>query len=295
MLAAMDAPSSHRFTTDGGVALAVHDWGGTGRPVLLAHPTGFHGIVWAPVARRLVAAGCRVWSFDFRGHGDSDAPDSDYSWSGFADDAVAVAHHLGVSGDPALVACGHSKGAAALLLGEAAHPGVFARIWCYEPIFFPTDAVLPPDDDFVLARTARRRRNEWRTKDEAFASYASKPPLSVMTDESLRAYVDHGLRDRGDGVYELKCRPDVEARVYAMGPANGVFRVAGDIRAPTLVVCGETSTDISPGLGTKLVARLPHGRLEVLPGAGHFGPQQDPDAVAASILAFAAEPAPDAP
>ncbi|GIU87162.1 MAG: hypothetical protein KatS3mg009_1677 [Acidimicrobiia bacterium] len=74
MPAAMDAPSSHRFTTDGGLALAVHDWGGTGRPVLLAHPTGFHGIVWAPVARRLVAAGCRVWSFDFRGHGDSDAP-----------------------------------------------------------------------------------------------------------------------------------------------------------------------------------------------------------------------------
>ncbi len=34
---------------------------------------------------------------------------------------------------------------------------------------------------------------------------------------------------------------------------------------------------------------LPHGRLEVFPGLGHFGPQQDPDACAASILRFAAE------
>ena len=35
--------------------LAVHDWGGDGHPVLLAHPTGFHGLTWAPVAARLVA------------------------------------------------------------------------------------------------------------------------------------------------------------------------------------------------------------------------------------------------
>ena len=35
--------------------------------ILLAHPTGFHGRVWAPVAERLVAAGRHVWSLDFRG------------------------------------------------------------------------------------------------------------------------------------------------------------------------------------------------------------------------------------
>ena len=43
------------------VTLVVHDWGGDGAPTLLAHPTGFHGRVWAPVATRLVARGRRVW------------------------------------------------------------------------------------------------------------------------------------------------------------------------------------------------------------------------------------------
>src|SRR5215467_4380217 len=134
-------PTSHRFVADSGVGLVVHDWGGgAGRPVLLAHATGFHGRVWAPIASRLVATGSRVWSFDFRGHGDSDAPPADadhYSWRRFADDALAVATHLGLAGDPDLVAAGHSKGAVALLLGKEKRPGTFGRVCAFEPVIFP--------------------------------------------------------------------------------------------------------------------------------------------------------------
>lgn len=282
----MIEPVSQRFDA-GDVGLVVHDWGGAGAPVLLAHPTGFHGRVWAPVAERLVARGRRVWSFDFRGHGDSDAPDEDYSWHGFADDVRAVARHLGVAGEPDLVACGHSKGGAALLIAEAKHAGTFARIWAYEPIIFPTDTHLAPDHDFPLATIARNRRDAWPSRDAAYEAYASKPPLGTMTPESLRAYVDYGLRDRGDGVLELKCRPDVEARDYAMGPNHGAWKLLSQVGVPVLVVCGEHSTDIGPPLGARIADRLPHGRLEVFAGHGHFGPQEDPDAAAASILAFA--------
>src|SRR5262249_11287121 len=148
--------------------------------------------------------------------------------------------------DPQLVACGHSKGGAALLLGQASQPGTFARIWTYEPIIFDHDEPKPPDDDFFLARAARKRRNEWTSPEEAFDSYASKPPLNVMTPESLRAYVDYGLRDRGDGVYELKCRPEVEAQVYTMGPNHDAFAKLPSIAAPVAVVCGETSMSIDP-------------------------------------------------
>ncbi len=281
----MTAPTSHAFAADG-IRLVVHDWGGAGAPVLLAHPTGFHGLIWAPVAHRLVASGRRVWSFDFRGHGDSDAPDADYSWHGFADDVLAVAEHLGVAREPTLVVCGHSKGGAALILGEQKRAGTFARIWAYEPIIFASEQPLPPQEDFFLARAARKRRNVWHSTDEAFAAYASKPPLDVMTEASLRAYVDYGLRDRGDGMLELKCRPEIEARVYAMGPNHGAFARLAEIASDVVVVCGETSTDVGPSLASQIAERIPSGRVEVLEGLGHFGPQQDPDACAASILRF---------
>ena len=305
MLGAMTQPRTYTIAGPAG-ALAVHDWapddsmpdksGRRGSPILLAHPTGFHGRVWAPIADRLVAAGRHVWSLDFRGQGDSDAPDPDggaYSWDGFAADALAVVEHLGLAGDARLVACGHSKGAAALFLGEARRPGTFPRIWAYEPIIFPSDRARElgdaPADDFPMARSARRRRNEWISVDQAYETYASKPPLNVMTPESLRAYVEYGLRDRGDGVFELKCAPEVEARVYSMAPLNSVWAMLPEVRAEVVVACGETSTDINPELAERIVLRLPNAHVEVWPGRGHFGPQEDPDECAASILRFAGD------
>jgi pimeloyl-ACP methyl ester carboxylesterase len=281
-----DPLSSFDFDADG-VRLVVHEWGGDGDPVLLAHATGFHGRVWEPVANRLVTAGRRVWSFDFRGHGDSDAPDTDYSWHGFADDVLAVGAHLGLAGDPMLVACGHSKGGAALILGEQKRPGTFPRIWAFEPIIFATETPLPPQDDFFLARAARKRRNEWPSIDAAIDAYSSKPPLDALTPEAMRAYVEYGLRDRGDGVFKLKCAPEIEARVYTMGPNHGAYAHLGEVASEVLVVVGETSTSIDPVLGARIAEQLPRGRLEVLDGLGHFGPLEDPDSCVASILRFA--------
>ncbi len=278
-------PQTHIIDSPSGVRLAVHDWGGRGAPVLLAHPTGFHGRIWAPVAALLVASGRHVHSLDFRGHGDSGESPDGYAWPHFADDVAAVADHLGLASDPTLLAGGHSKGAAALLLAEAARPGTFATIWAYEPIMFPTLEAIEPKFDFGLAVGARRRRNEWASLDDVYTAYASKPPLNVMTPESLRAYVDYGLRDRGDGVFELKCKPDVEAEVYAMGPANGLFAKLDGIGARVAVCVGERTDAITPAAGRLIVDRLPNATLEVWEGHGHFGPQQDPARAAASIMA----------
>jgi pimeloyl-ACP methyl ester carboxylesterase len=283
-------PVSHAIDANG-LRIVVHRWGGDGSPVLLAHPTGFHGRVWASVAEQLVARGREVWSFDFRGHGDSDVPSIEsesYSWKGFADDVLAVTRHLDLAGRDDLLACGHSKGGAALLIAEQEAPATYTRMWTYEPIMFLEPSPVP-DDDFVLARSARKRRNEWSSIDEAYDSYASKLPLADIEPETLRAYVEHGLRDRGDGVYELKCPPEVEAQMYAMGPGNNAYGRLGEVAAVVRIVCGETSSDITPAFGAKIAARLPHGSFEVMPGQGHFGPHADTDATVASMLRFATE------
>ncbi len=278
------------IATPAGIRLAVYDWGGEGAPVLLAHPTGFHGRIWAPVAEVLVASGHRVYSFDFRGHGDSDASPNGYAWPQFGDDVAAVTDHLHLAGEPSLVAAGHSKGAAAILLAEHARPGTFATVWAYEPIMFPTLEHIDPKLDFGLAVGARKRRNEWSSPEAAYVSYANRPPLNVMTPESLHAYVNHGLRDRGDGVYELKCAPDTEAEVYSMGPANGLFAKLPEIRSRVTVCVGEHSDAIPPVIGRQIVDRLPPATLEIWEGHGHFGPQEDPDRAARSIIRSATRP-----
>src|SRR3546814_6120991 len=49
-------------TTDG-LTLGLHEHGGTGRPVLLCHATGFHGAVWEPLSAAL-GDGFERWAVD---------------------------------------------------------------------------------------------------------------------------------------------------------------------------------------------------------------------------------------
>ena len=127
-----------RTPSTNGVSVAIHELAGSaGHPlVLIAHATGFHGMVWAPLATRL-ADRFRLYALDFRGHGDSLPPRSgDFSWTGFADDVAAVVDGLGLDRPFGL---GHSKGGAALLLAEQHRPGTLRSMYLFEPIVFPTD------------------------------------------------------------------------------------------------------------------------------------------------------------
>lgn len=283
------APISHRFLAPSGISLAVHDWGGSGDPVLLAHPTGFHGRAWAPVAAGLVDSGRKVWSFDFRGHGDSDpSPGGEYRWEEFAQDALAVTHHLELAGVPELLAVGHSKGGASLLWGAVREPETYPRIWCFEPIIIPSESPVLAGSDNPLSAGARRRRDAWPSRAEALASYGSKPPLDSLSAAALEAYVEYGMRDRADGTVELKCRPEHEATIYTMGASLGLFPDLVHVKAPVLVACGETTTSITPAFAQAIVDQLPNATLEVWSDRGHFGPLEDPEQAVASMLRFAA-------
>jgi pimeloyl-ACP methyl ester carboxylesterase len=281
-------PTSHQFLASTGITLAVHDWGGSGDPVLLAHPTGFHGRVWAPVAERLVAAGRKVWSFDFRGHGDSDpSPGRTFRWEEFAQDALAVTHHLDLAGNPELLAAGHSKGGASLLWGAVREPVTYPRIWTFEPIVIPTESPILAGSDNPLSAGARRRRDQWPSRADALASYGSKPPLNELSADALEAYVDYGLRDLPDGTVELKCRPEDEATIYMMGASLGLFPDLVKVDIPVLVACGATTTSITPEFARAIADQLPHSTLEVWSDRGHFGPIEDPDQAVESMLRFA--------
>ena len=79
--------------------------------------------------------------------------------------------------------------------------------------------------------------------------------------------------------------------MYRMGSAHHAFSLFPDVRCPVVVACGETSTAFGPALIELQAARLPHARTEVVPGLGHFGPLEDPAAVAASVSKAFAEAA----
>jgi pimeloyl-ACP methyl ester carboxylesterase len=262
------------------VGIAYFDLGGTGPVLLLAHATGFCGAVLAPLADRL-GRHYRCIAFDERAHGSSGRPPGeDFGWYGFAADVLAVVDHLGLD-QP--VAFGHSCGAAALLLAEQARPGTFGALYCYEPIVYPDDAPLPPSlEANPLAAGALRRREVFASRDDALTNFSTKTPFDRLHPDVLAAYVDNGFAPDPAGI-RLRCRRQDEAQVYAHGLAHDAFAHLDEVRCPVTLACGAETDAIGPDVLALCAARLPGADVVVLPGLGHFGPMEDPDALTRSV------------
>lgn len=269
-----------RIPSTDDVDLAVHDLGGEGPDLLLAHATGFHGLVWEPLAASL--SGFHRWSVDLRAHGDSRRPaDRPLEWEGFADDVLAVVDGLGLDRPYGV---GHSKGGAALALAEQRRPGTFRALYLYEPVIMPAEMLSDgPSTDNPLSAGARRRRATFASHDEAYENFAAKPPFDALDPDALRAYVRHGFAPTDDGGVTLKCRPEDEAEVYAMGSAHRAFLELDRIGCPVTVAVGDTSSFGPAAFAGAIAAALPQGHLEQLPHLGHFGPLEAPAEIAFSV------------
>lgn len=264
-----------------GTLVNFHELGGAGPPLLLSHATGFHARVWCPLVDEL-AHRFRCLGFDQRGHGDTPAPASgDFDWHGFADDALAVVDAAGLERP---FGFGHSAGATALLLAELGRPGTFRALYCYEPVVAPAEPgafTAPPGG--ALAAGARRRREVFPSRQAAYEHFEAKPPLSALAPSVLRAYVDHAFDDTGDGSVRLKCRAENEARSYEMGMRHGAWERLGRITCPVTVACGSLSDTFGPPVAALQASQLRRGRTEAFEGLGHFGPLEDPAAVAEAV------------
>jgi pimeloyl-ACP methyl ester carboxylesterase len=273
------APTRFVDSTNG-VSLALYDLGGDGRPLLFAHATGFCASIWGPVADHLPDRHC--WAVDFRCHGRSSRPDDDdLDWRGTADDVLAVVDELDLSGADGV---GHSMGGAALLLAEQRRPDTFAHLWAFEPVVIPPGIMLDDPGSNRLATGAARRRDTFPSAEAAFDNFASKPPLNTLRPESLRAYIEGGFEPQSDGRVRLRCRPADESRFYLMGGQHHAYDHLGEVKCPVTIVRGVE--DFGPyTFAPAVVERLPRGRLVDRPSLTHFGPMEDPEWIAASILA----------
>jgi len=262
-------------STDG-VKVALHDFGGTGPTLMFVHATGFHGWCYEPIARHLTDR-FHVIAPDLRGHGDSVYPaGTSMDWWNMADDVCAAVAHLG-SHEP-LHAVGHSMGGASILMAELLRPGTFDGAWMFEPIVIPDMPDRPPS---AMSENARRRKNHFESRREAFDRYSSRPPFSAVDPAALRAYVDHGFSEDPSGGVTLKCPGEIEAQVFE-STVTGLDSRLAEVQTPITVVQsgdGGMPAAVAPGIADA----LPNGKLDTWPDRSHFGPFEDPGRAAAAI------------
>jgi pimeloyl-ACP methyl ester carboxylesterase len=283
-MAAADWRPGPRVAGADGVEIATWDLGGSGPPLLLLHATGFHARMWLPLAP-VLRASHRVWAVDQRGHGASGhAADRTYrDWSRFVADLLAVVDRLGLA-DDGLRAAGHSLGGAVLLLAEQHRPGLLRAAYCYEPVVPAPAYRSAGSGEASLARVTAKRRAGFASRAEARANYAAKAPFASFAPEALDAYVAHAFVDRPDGTVELACTPAEEATVYEGAMGHRAWEHLGEVAAPVVVAGGSDTGGLAATIPA-LVDALPRGRIEHWDRLSHFGPMEDPPAVAAAIVA----------
>ena len=274
-------------STDG-VTIAMHDFGGTGSPILLSHATGFHGHCMKPIADGLMS-NHHVMALDHRGYGDAETVDpAGISWDQYGLDALAAAQYLSDqhNGEP-IVGIGHSMGGASLLMAAQRAPQLFRALFVFEPIVFP------PVDESVdrpvnpLAGGARKRRSTFDSYEDALANYASKPPMSAFHPDAREQYVLHGFKKTDNGV-ELKCLPEHEAVTYETGGTSGAWEQLGNIQTRTWVISGALAPFQPSSFAEAVSQQMTSSTFIRWDEVGHFGPLERPDLIVtyvASVLA----------
>jgi pimeloyl-ACP methyl ester carboxylesterase len=271
------------FVDVNGIRLHTLDWGGAGEPIVILHATGFLGRIYRPLAERLRAIG-HVYSYDQRGHGDSDAaPDGNYDWTLTMKD---LERFISTMGWQCVRAIGHSAGATAIGGLAADRPDLISRAVLVEPVIFesPTAPELGWRNPFI-ERTLKRKR-VFESVDAMMSNFEHKPPYDTWRRDILRDYCEFGTRPTPDGKRELKCSPEIEARLYETASEfDGLGRILA-CKQPLLIMFGERSDSLGVTLSGKIASQLKTAQVIDVPDTGHFMPMEVPEYVADQAVKF---------
>ncbi|MBN1178429.1 MAG: alpha/beta hydrolase [Anaerolineae bacterium] len=267
----------------------LHDFGGDGPVLHLAHANGIPPATYRVIARHLTDH-YHVIGLPARPLWPDSRPEQMPSWHPMACDLTAGLDGLGLRG---IVGVGHSMGGVATMWASIARPDLFHAVVLIDPVILPPAVLrtlrvmrgLGLRTRQPLVQGALRRRRTWPSRQDCYAHYQGRGIFAAWPDDSLRAYVDAGTRTRSDGSVELIYPPEWEAHIFATAPAD-VWQDVPYLKPPTLVVYGERSDTFRATSQRHMARRAPHTRFAVIPTAGHMVPLERPAQTAEEILRF---------
>ncbi len=267
----------------------LHDFGGDGPAVHLAHANGFPPGTYRALAQALADA-YHVVALPSRPLWSGSRPESAPTWRPLADDLVTGLEALGLR---SVVGVGHSLGGVLTLWAAINRPDLFRAVVLVDPVLLPPTWLwglrllrfLGLGHRQPLVQGALHRRRTWPHRQACFDHYRAKSLFARWPDDVLWDYVEVGTRPRPDGSVELAYPPKWEAHIFATTP-TGIWRDVPALEVPALVVRGAESETFMPSAQARLARLLPRARFMSIDGAGHLVPMERPAATGAAILDF---------
>ena len=269
-------------------------WGDpAGPPVVLVHGAYDHGRTWDDFAPRLVELGFHVVAIDVRGHGDSARLSSGMAWSACTLDLCELARVLAPTPGTPIGMIGHSMGGGQIVTAAATMPERFA--WLVN-----LDGLGPPSEGFGYDDIVEMAT---RSLDE-IDKFASSPPRPWASRDQLaerrgainirlpRPFLEHlvefGTREV-EGGFVWKWDPAFRTGVPDGFSLDLILAQYRHVAAPTLVLVSSEEdawTEVHDEEAERRVAMFADGRVESVPGAGHYVHVEQPDFVVDRIIRF---------
>ena len=271
---------THRFVDVGGLRVHVAE-AGQGEPLVLLHGWPQHWWCWRLVVP-LLSDRYRLVMPDLRGHGWTEAPQDGYDKEQLATDLLGLLDALEL---PQVGLVGHDWGAWTGFLAALRAPERFRA--------FLALGIVHPFQRPTLGRALQ----SWRLAYQVGLSTPVLPELLLRSSPQLvdaviaagstrsEAFADGQGRTYGE-VLQDPARARASVLLYrSMVLREGLPVILGryrgqPLRVPTRLVVGAGDPIASPALLEGAPADV---GVEVLPGVGHFVPEEAPEAVAERV------------
>ncbi|MQA01991.1 MAG: alpha/beta fold hydrolase [Streptosporangiales bacterium] len=250
---------------------------GAGPPVVLVHGTPAWSYLWRNVVPAL-ARTHTVYVWDLLGFGDSRlAPGATPSIAQQATALAELVRHWRLDA-PGLV--GHDIGGGVVLRAHLVDDTPARRLALLDA------AVLGPWNT-PFTEHIQQHDDAYRTMPTHVFGDIVEARLRTATHrqlphDTLREYLRPWAGEAGQQRWI-----DQVASVSHTDTTDAVRRL-DQVRVPTLVLWGENDGWLAPAVGDRLAAAIPGARRQTVPAAGHFLPEDAPDAVADALREFLA-------
>lgn len=251
-----------QWADSSGIRIAYEDEAGAGPALVFIHGYRMAGAVWNDVVEALPRGKYRTIRIDLRGGGRSDKPDGGYALEDFAADVHAVLRAARVD-RPVLI--GHSMGGTIVqYLISRGRTDARAAV-----LVAPVPASGIELDDASLAFF----RQSITDAEAARQLYAG-------------SVADPGVVDRLMAISADTCRAAAEQSLDTWRCADFADDLA-TVNVPVLIIGGARDGFFTEELlRREILRRLSHGRFELVQGAGHFIPVEQPVVLARLVDEF---------
>ena len=273
---------------------------------LYVHGLGGASTNWTDLAA-LLAVRFDGWAVDLPGFGRSQPPPRGrYSIRGHAATVVDVLEHVaGLPGEGQgrpVHLLGNSLGGLVSLIVAARRPDLVASLTLVSPAM-PVYRVPPAFSRLLLllllpgVPSLAERRLAGITAEQhvramvqmCFGDPSRVPPerleqaVQEMRERSEQPWADRALTRSMRGLITSYLR---------FGSANA-WRMARELRLPTLVLWGDRDRFVDPALAPRLAATIPGARLQLFEGIGHVAMLEAPEPTARAVLGLVESAAAD--